>query len=57
VVHNLERSGDHVTNICERVIYAATARLVELDEVDEPAPPATYALPRGTRVPTEGPTR
>jgi phosphate transport system protein len=40
VVHNLERSGDHVTNICERVIYAATARLVELDEVDEPAPPA-----------------
>src|SRR5262245_2671592 len=40
VVHNLERSGDHVTNICERVIYAATARLVDLGEVDEPAPPA-----------------
>jgi phosphate transport system protein len=35
VVHNLERSGDHVTNICERIIFTATARMEELDEVAE----------------------
>jgi phosphate transport system protein len=29
--HNLERSADRVTNICERVIYAATGRLEELN--------------------------
>ncbi len=33
--HNLERAGDCVTNIGERVIYAATGRLVELN-VDHP---------------------
>jgi phosphate transport system protein len=35
IAHNLERSGDHVTNICERIIFAATARIEELDEVAE----------------------
>ncbi|NJN83191.1 MAG: phosphate signaling complex protein PhoU [Caldilineaceae bacterium] len=33
--HNLERAGDRVTNICERVIYMATGTLVEFD-VTEP---------------------
>jgi phosphate transport system protein len=29
--HNLERAGDRVTNICERIIYTATGELVEFD--------------------------
>jgi phosphate transport system protein len=29
--HNLERLGDRVTNICERVIYVATGEMKELD--------------------------
>lgn len=29
--HNLERAADRVTNICERVVYTATGRLVEMD--------------------------
>lgn len=28
VAHNLERSADHVTNICERVIYTVTGELI-----------------------------
>jgi phosphate transport system protein len=36
VAHNLERAGDRVTNICERVIYTATGQLVEFD-AQEPA--------------------
>lgn len=35
VAHNLERAGDRVTNICERVIYTATGELVEFD-AEEP---------------------
>jgi phosphate transport system protein len=31
VAHNLERAGDRVTNICERVIYTATGDYVEFD--------------------------
>jgi phosphate transport system protein len=27
VAHNLERSADRVTNLCERVIFAATGEL------------------------------
>jgi phosphate transport system protein len=29
--HNLERMADRVTNICERIIYAATGEMKELD--------------------------
>lgn len=35
--HNLERSADRVTNIAERVIYAATGQLAELN-VERPLP-------------------
>jgi phosphate transport system protein len=31
VAHNLERSADRVTNICERVVFTATGKLTELD--------------------------
>jgi phosphate transport system protein len=31
VAHNLERSADRVTNICERVIFTVTGEVVELD--------------------------
>jgi phosphate transport system protein len=30
--HNFERAADRVTNICERVIFAVTGEMVELDE-------------------------
>jgi phosphate transport system protein len=34
--HNLERTADRVTNICERTIYTVTGQMVELDvKVDE----------------------
>lgn len=31
VAHNLERSADRVTNICERVVFTVTGVLIELD--------------------------
>jgi phosphate transport system protein len=31
VAHNLERSADRVTNICERVVFTVTGEMVELD--------------------------
>jgi phosphate transport system protein len=31
VAHNLERTADRVTNICERVIFTVTGEVVELD--------------------------
>ena len=33
VAHNLERSGDRVTNICERVIYMVTGEHPEADNI------------------------
>lgn len=32
VAHNLERAADRVTNICERVIFTVTGKIVELDQ-------------------------
>ncbi|MEA3341004.1 MAG: phosphate signaling complex protein PhoU [Chloroflexota bacterium] len=32
--HNLERSADRVTNICERVIFTVTGKMVEMDVED-----------------------
>ena len=34
VAHNLERTGDRVTNICERVIFTVTGEMTELDVKD-----------------------
>ncbi len=34
--HNLERSADRVTNICERTIFVATGRLEDLDTSEVP---------------------
>ncbi len=31
VAHNLERAGDRVTNLCERILYIATGEMTELD--------------------------
>lgn len=38
-VHNLERSADRVTNICEWVIYMVTGHYVEMDSELEAPPP------------------
>lgn len=35
VVHNLERTADRVTNICERIVYMATGELMELESSDD----------------------
>ncbi len=35
VAHNLERTGDRVTNICERVIFTVTGEMTELDVKEE----------------------
>jgi len=37
--HNLERSADRVTNICERVIFTVTGEVVEFGAEDSSAPP------------------
>jgi phosphate transport system protein len=34
VAHNLERTADRVANICERVVFTVTGRIVELDVED-----------------------
>jgi phosphate transport system protein len=36
--HNLERAGDRVTNICERVLFTVTGQMTELDIDDEDLP-------------------
>lgn len=33
--HNLERTADRVSNICERVIFTASGKIVEMPEEDE----------------------
>ena len=35
VAHNLERTADKVTNICERVVFTVTGELIEMDSEDE----------------------
>jgi phosphate transport system protein len=35
--HNLERAADRVTNICERVVFTVTGKMVELNSEDEAA--------------------
>ncbi len=35
IIHNIERTADRVTNICERVIFIATGELIELDTSDD----------------------
>ena len=30
VAHNLERSADHITNICERVVFIATGHMEDI---------------------------
>ena len=37
VAHNLERTADRVTNICERTVYIATGELNEIDSSDDEA--------------------
>jgi phosphate transport system protein len=34
VAHNLERTGDRVTNICERVVFTVTGEMIEMDVDD-----------------------
>ncbi len=41
VAHNLERIGDRVTNICERVVFITTGRLEEFKHERNPARPAS----------------
>lgn len=36
VAHNLERAGDRVVNICERVVFTVTGEIRELDSDDWP---------------------
>ena len=38
--HNLERMADRVTNICERAVYVATGKLVEIE-----SSPENFVLP------------
>jgi phosphate transport system protein len=37
VSHNLERTADRVTNICERTIFTVTGELYEIDQSDDEA--------------------
>jgi phosphate transport system protein len=36
--HNLERAADRVINICERVVFAATGKMMEMDVEDSANP-------------------
>ena len=35
VTHNLERAADRVTNICERVVFTVTGKMMEMDVEDK----------------------
>jgi len=35
VIHNLERTADRVTNICERIVFIVSGELLELDTSDD----------------------
>ena len=35
VIHNLERTADRVTNICERIVFVVSGELLELDNSDD----------------------
>jgi len=35
VAHNLERAGDRVTNICERVVFTVTGKMAELESDED----------------------
>ncbi|HNW94589.1 MAG TPA: phosphate signaling complex protein PhoU [Anaerolineaceae bacterium] len=35
VIHNIERTADRVTNICERIVFIATGELLEMDSSDD----------------------
>lgn len=45
VAHNLERTADRVTNICERVIFTVTGELVEIEDEEFEAP-AAMTMPK-----------
>lgn len=38
IAHNFERMGDRVTNICERIVYAATGEFHENVHLADPSP-------------------
>jgi phosphate transport system protein len=38
VAHNLERAADRVTNICERVVFTVTGKMMEMDVEDSASP-------------------
>jgi len=35
VAHNLERAADRVTNICERIVFTTSGKLIEFDRADD----------------------
>jgi phosphate transport system protein len=35
VAHNLERVADRVTNICERIVFVVTGKMLEMDRTDD----------------------
>jgi phosphate transport system protein len=42
--HNLERMGDRVTNICERVVFVVTGEIKELDHTED-----EFEIPKGKK--------
>jgi phosphate transport system protein len=50
VAHNLERSADRVVNICERVVFTVTGKMIEMDTEDDAAPPVERREPEYAEV-------